>query len=155
VAERAAGPAHPRFAADAFAAAVQRAERLDFDVVKSRLEESGWPAFLANEVELEYRRLLVLCALYEPRTLATRGLVAEFAATHARTPRFAADLSTAGLAEDAPPPTGGAPAAVERTIARFERHFRLRSPGYWRVGGIDELGLSVAARPKQTTGSTC
>ena len=107
------------------ACAVDAIAALDLDAAKAGLAAQGWPRYLANEIELEYRRFLLLLALHPSEPVRPAPLIAAFLRCHepgfdgldARWPGLAARVRTA------PPPATRDPA----TMALYATEFPGRS----------------------------
>lgn len=81
---------------DMLAAALRRAQRLDFSMLKRKLvEEKGWTAEYADEVEELYHRFLALNARYPDRKICPTGPIDDFWHAHILDTRaYASDCDT-------------------------------------------------------------
>jgi hypothetical protein len=124
---------------------------LDLDAPKARICASGWPRYLANEIELEYRRFLVLVALNPAADIRPPPLVDTFRRQHAADePAFRRDLDgiSAGLAQRILEQSVATVADGE-TLVLYGTTFPDWDPTYWRARSVEEIHHALAKRHAQ------
>jgi hypothetical protein len=121
---------------------------LDLDAPKARMCASGWPRYLANEIELEYRRFVVLIALNPRADVRPAPLVDTFRRQHAADePAFRRDLDgiSGGLAQRILDRSVASVAHGE-TLALYGTTFPDWDPTYWRARSVEEIHQALAKR---------
>jgi hypothetical protein len=123
---------------------------LDLEAAKGRPPLHDWPRFLANEIELEYRRFLLLLALHPGKCVCPAPLIEAFRRCHIiDASAFPASLNAAcdGLTErilNAVPASPGDPV----TMALYASEFPGWNPAYWRARSINDVLHAHASRQR-------
>jgi hypothetical protein len=127
-------------------AAEARICELDFTATRERLTgRSGdpWLRHMANEIELEYRRLLLLHLITGLATIRVGPVLTQFWLAHSVDPRYRADVRKA-LSRRLDPPDRPAVGAELQAVRRlFHQSFGRPLPDSWVASGVDGmLGLT-------------
>lgn len=123
---------------------------LDLEAAKGRPPLNDWPRFLANEIELEYRRFLLLLALHPGKCVRPAPLIEAFRRCHIiDASAFSTSLNAAwdGLTErivNAVPASPGDPV----TMALYASEFPGWNPTYWRARSINDVLHAHASRQR-------
>jgi hypothetical protein len=124
--------------------ALANAAQIPLDRIKAWLcaQPAPWPRHMANEVEIEYRRLLALHIIHAGRTLRLSGPVAEFWRAHASDGRYRADCERyIGRVLDAPRRNDRHDDGDE-LASLYRRAFARRMPQYWRAEEVDIVSFA-------------
>ena len=127
----------------------ERVERLDFTGIKAYMCDASsgphWARHIANEVELEYRRFLILNALHPDERIVPGPLIDDFWHRHILdTVAYQRDCAEifGHFLHHVPCGPGMEPmdeSARERTLEVYEDHFPAWETTYWTVSDVSHI----------------